>query len=438
MRTKRITLAIVLIAAVFFVLPAVAQANFAIHGNYVADTDACAGCHRAHTAVSTITWTDTAAGDNHSALLVTSATEMWQFCYACHDATSQGADTNVQQGIYEGTLYGASGSTLNGGGFDEVGGTPITSTHIYKGASWGAYGGGYFGTGKSFQADFANAGQGSATGSPGTGVGNNIKMDCATCHDPHGSPNYRILKTVVNGNTVGEYTPTANPADPDPDGFVSSVEQGWPVNGFRLHTAYPAYTPNYTTAMYAKGYDMKVATTSNGATGLNTDKGMSGWCAGCHATYLGPVQTFTKTNGITTSSYQSVASTYNAGDGAGLALRHKHPINVELSTYNGPDKASMIVTDQVLPLSHSISEQGAPTNQSSDWIECLTCHRAHGTAADMTGYATAGAVDGSTGGANSVLDLDGFARNKFVSQDAVPSSLLRYDNRGVCERCHNK
>ena len=42
-------------------------------------------------------------GDEHSALLVTSATEMWQFCYACHDATSQGADTNVQQGIYEGT-----------------------------------------------------------------------------------------------------------------------------------------------------------------------------------------------------------------------------------------------------------------------------------------------------------------------------------------------
>ena len=38
---------------------------------------------------------------------MTSATEMWQFCYACHDATSQGADTNVQKGIYEGTLYGS-------------------------------------------------------------------------------------------------------------------------------------------------------------------------------------------------------------------------------------------------------------------------------------------------------------------------------------------
>ena len=28
------------------------------------------------------------------------------------------------------------------------------------------------------------------------------------------------------------------------------------LGGFRLHTAYPAYKPNYTSARYAKGYDM--------------------------------------------------------------------------------------------------------------------------------------------------------------------------------------
>jgi len=424
MKSKRIALAIVLAAAVFAVLPSVAFANFAIHGNYVSDTDACAGCHRAHTSVSTITWQDSAAGDNHSALLVTSATEMWQFCYACHDATSQGADTNVQTGIYEGTLYGASGSTLNGGGFEEVDGAQSTSTHMYKGSSWGAYGGGYFGTGKTFAADYSDAGQGPDAFMNGTG--NSIKMDCATCHDPHGSPNYRILKTSVNGNTVGEYVPTADPEDPDPDGFVSSVEPGWPVAGFRLHTAYPAYTPNYTTAMYAKGYDMIGGTD-------NVNKGMSGWCAGCHNTYLGPVETFSKTNGVgVITEYQSLASTYNAGSPNDLALRHKHPINVELSTYNGPDKASMIVTSQVLPLAHGIGEQGAPVNEASDWIECLTCHRAHGTSASMSGYA-------SHAGAATVIDpVDGLPSNEFISQDPVPSSLLRYDNRGVCERCHNK
>lgn len=415
-----------LTAGLLFALPSAAFANFAIHGNYVTDTDACAGCHRAHTSVSSITWTDSAAGDEHSALLVTSATEMWQFCYACHDATSQGADTNVQQGIYEGTLYGDQGGVLNGGGFDSLDVAATTSTHMYKGSSWGAYGGGYFGTGSNFAADSSNAGQGPDAFM--TGTGNSIKMDCATCHDPHGSPNYRILKTVVNGNVVGEYTPSGNPADPDPNGFVSSVETGWPTNGFRLHTAYPAYQPNYTTPMYAKGYNMTQATQANGATGLNSAKGMSGWCAGCHSTYLGEVQTFTKPDG---STYQSVSATYNAGDGGGLSLRHKHPINVELTTYNGPDKASMIVTGTTLPLAHGIDEQGSPDSEATDWIECLTCHRAHGTAANMTGYA-------SNAGADTVLDTDGIARNQFPAQNAVPSALLRHDNRGVCERCHNK
>ena len=456
MRARRIALAIVLAAAVFAVLPSVAFANFAIHGNYVADTDACAGCHRAHTSVSTITWQDTTvAGENHSALLVTAATEMWQFCYACHDDSNQGSDTNVQGGIYTGTLYGDNGSTLNGGGFDSVNFDPntgvpnaATSTHMYKGSSWGAYGGGYFGTGKTFSASYNDAGQGTIGMGPTdvymNGTGNAIKMDCATCHDPHGSPNYRILKTVVNGNAVGEYTPTADPTDPDPEGFVASVEPGWPVNGFRLHNAgnYDlTYKPNYTTAMYAKGYDMSSATLANGATGVNVEKGMSGWCAGCHNTYLGPVTTFTKTNAVgIVTPYRSLASTYNAGSPNDLALRHKHPINVELATYNGPDKSSMIVTDQVLPLAHDISEQGAvgtvPTNESSDWIECLTCHRAHGTAAKMEGYA-------SHAGAATVIDPipgpgQGLPSNLFISQDPVPSSLLRQDNRGVCESCHNK
>jgi cytochrome c553 len=425
MRTRRLALALLTVVALF-ALPSAALANFAIHGNYVSDTDACAGCHRAHTSVSSITWQDTAAGDNHSALLVTSATEMWQFCYACHDAASQGADTNVQQGIYEGTLYGQQNAVLNGGGFDSLDQTATTSTHMYKGSSWGAYGGGYFGTGATFASDSSNAGQG--VNAFMTGTGNSIKMDCATCHDPHGSPNYRILKTVVNGNPVGEYTPTADPTNPDPNGFVSSVETGWPTNGFRLHTAYPAYQPNYTTPMYAKGYDQPNATLADGATGVNATKGMSGWCAGCHNTYLGEVQTFTKADG---STYQSVATTYNAGDGQGLGLRHKHPVNVGLNTYNGPDKTSMIVTSSVLPLDHAIDERGNPANRASDWIECLTCHRAHGTAAAMTGYA-------SNAGADTVLSSDGVARNQFPAQNPVPSALLRLDNRGVCESCHNK
>jgi hypothetical protein len=414
MRTRTFALAFAIAALVALAIPGVAMANFAIHGNYVSDTDACAGCHRAHTSISSVTWND--GVDDRSALLVSSATTMYEFCYACHDATGQGADTNVQEGIYEGSLYGTNGATLNGGGteympsFDATLGinvnTPVTSEHEFRGSSWGAFGGGYSGGTPYPDGQILGA---------NTGESVDIKMDCATCHDPHGSPNYRILKTQVNGNQVGQYVGSGT--DPDPDGYVSSVETGWPAGGFRLHRAYDDYKPDYTTPRYAKGYDM-----TTGAE--NSSKGMSGWCAGCHQVYLRDAQTFTKSSGAT---YTASASVYNAGDGGGLRLRHRHPINVPLSNYGGPDKASMNATSAV-PLAHSLNESSTPTRLATDgdWIECLTCHRAHGTIANMKGYAADGSLP---------IDTDGVGRNNFPGD---PSALLRLDNRGVCETCHNK
>jgi hypothetical protein len=71
-----------------------------------------------------------------------------------------------------------------------------------------------------------------------------------------------------------------------------------------------------------------------------------------------------------------------------------------------------------------LNESSTPTrlNEGSDWIECLTCHRAHGTKATMTGWATA---------AN--MSLTG---SPYVGSEE--SALLRLNNRGVCETCHNK
>lgn len=417
--TKRLALLFAVAMLAVLLVPALAFANFGPHGNYVQDTDSCAGCHRAHTSVSSITWQDQALND-HSALLVSTATEMYEFCYACHDATSQGADTNVQEGLYEGNLYGQTGGILNGGGFDSLDVTPTTSTHMYTGASWGAYGGGYSGLG-------ASGANGQILGA-GTGESVAIKMDCVSCHDPHGSANYRILKAVVNGNAVGGYTPSLDPQYPTPDGWVSSNETGWPDLGFQLHTEYPGYQPNYTKGLYTKGDNMPVSGQQD-----SPSKGMSGWCVGCHSTYMinndgtawgGVTQTLTKPS--STDTYTAMAWTYNAGDGGPLKLRHKHPINVELSTYNGPDKASMIITAQVLPLAHPLNEAGgvggSVTNTDSDWIECLTCHRAHGTSATMTGWAA------------DPVGL-GLTQNEFPG---TPSALLRLNNRGVCEVCHNK
>lgn len=288
-----------------------------------------------------------------------------------------------------------------------------------NGSSWGAYGGGIFGQGTTgatgqLQLDgYADA---------NTGESVQIKMDCVSCHDPHGSPNYRILISQVNGNNVGGYQ-----IDGTPDGFVSSVETGWPVNGFVKRTMYPAYQPNYTTPMYAKGYDQSAASLSDGSAGINRVKGMSGWCSGCHSTYLGDfggaaTTTITKSDGTT---YTANAGFYNANDNSGYKLRHRHPINVALNTFNGVEP---LVVNSGLPLANDISEQGAPTVTNTDWIECLTCHRAHGTAASMTGWATKTM-------AASIVDSSGVSTNEFPASE---SALLRRDNRGVCESCHNK
>jgi predicted CXXCH cytochrome family protein len=403
---KKIAAILIVATAVLAVVvaPGVALANNGPHGGYISNSEACAGCHRAHTAPSSITWTDN-SGASQSALLLSDSSQVYLFCLACHDSTSQGADTNVLDGVYEGTQYGTQGADLISGAFGREDASmgsgvtwdghnrPVTSTHVMNGQSWGAYGGGAFGSSSSTD----------ATGNYPSlmGTGSKIVMDCGTCHDPHGSSNYRILKDVVNGVAVGGYDPNATgatAATPTPTPFVISDEVGYPQGGFALHTSYSAYIPNYTKAQYAQ------------APGGDATKGMTGWCVGCHTTYA------TKT------------STYNAGDGFGFIDRHRHPVNVPLSNFVGP--RSLVVTDlpTAMPLDHPTTEIGATTNKSGDWIECLTCHNAHGASTVMTGYAN-------------VFDPANDNRPNTGIGGVPPvndSALLKLDNRAVCEACHNK
>ncbi|MDH4140907.1 MAG: hypothetical protein OEV43_10110, partial [Coriobacteriia bacterium] len=95
---KRIILTVAAAILLVAFSGAEAYANFGPHGGYAADTDSCAGCHRAHTSFSPITWTDP-AGNSHSALLVSSASTMLEFCLACHGDDAPGASTNVVAGV---------------------------------------------------------------------------------------------------------------------------------------------------------------------------------------------------------------------------------------------------------------------------------------------------------------------------------------------------
>ena len=97
-------------------VPGVALANFGIHGGYSMESHACAGCHRAHTAASSIMWSDS-QGAQRRALLLGTEVRLCQYCTSCHGSAAAGAATNVVDGVYEADGHGTLGGSLNGGAF---------------------------------------------------------------------------------------------------------------------------------------------------------------------------------------------------------------------------------------------------------------------------------------------------------------------------------
>jgi predicted CXXCH cytochrome family protein len=316
---KRIAFVLLTACAIVFATTGVALANFGPHGGYTSDTDACAECHRAHTAISAVTWTDNQHAQKN-ALLISDSTSMTDFCYACHGDGAPGAGTDVQSGYFNGgnssSTNSVSGATLNGGGFEHVGGLAgaggqtVMSSHNVDGLSaqplvrWGYVNGS--------TSDLSVMGA----------------FTCTDCHDPHGSSNYRLLKDVVNGVTVGGYVGTNNTPDP----WVISNEQGYPQGGFKKGTAGQAdmanYKPNYTSAQYAHN---AVST-----------KSTSAWCAACHTVYA------------QSDSVYNYGTTLGAASGSPV-MYHRHPIDVSLSVGISPNAGdrsliTQLVDDPGLPL----------------------------------------------------------------------------------------
>jgi predicted CXXCH cytochrome family protein len=328
----RVRLFFVIGVLAFLCLPAgVVLAGGGPHGGYTPTTDACAGCHRAKTALG-------------PRLLVQAST--YALCVSCHGSAGAGANTNVEDGFYLATRddSGADGNVgaantpdnapLSGGGFVNYGGVAVTSSHDPTGATAAAWGNGGV---RGVTADLS--------------AGN---LSCASCHDPHGSLNYRSMKSTVNGSAV----------------TAAQVDEG-----------------------AAKDYD----TESWGA-------GISTICAACHGAY-----------------YQTAAGT---GSDPGMVASggYTHRIDMPWNGDAGTDPLIGMGTDN--PETAGLGGFTLPLAETGvdHTVVCMTCHLPHGTSATMAGLA------------DPAYDPPG----PLAPIAAGDSSLLRLDNRGVCQVCHQK
>ncbi len=307
------------------------------HGGYTATTDACAGCHRAHTA------------QGEQLLTAGSSTAL---CLTCHGASGTGADTDVLDGVYlqrdtteESPPEGEVDRGLKAGGFQfarmdtawvgSASPQPVTSSHLMDGQNGIAWG----------------------SGSIGSGPGISITLACISCHDPHGGagggngPTYRLLRP----------TPWESGAD-----VVILADEN--PKDYTIDAADGKY--------FGQEYE------------ANLYHNLASWCATCHDRYLATAGSGHTSSGDAIYMYRHIS----IGSGCGCHNMH-----------GGPPPT------------------GNPEYRH-DPLSCLTCHVAHGSSAHMGGFAA------QVPWPNGSTTPNGDGR----------SALLRVDNRGTCELCHDK
>jgi hypothetical protein len=92
-----------------------------------------------------------------------------------------------------------------------------------------------------------------------------------------------------------------------------------------------------------------------------------------------------------------------------------------------------MLIDPGLPL-----EEAGLADPYQNYLTCLTCHYAHGSEATMSGWAAGGITTGTAGPVPFQDPTYDGVQPTYLGAQSGTAALLRYNNRGVCERCHNK
>jgi predicted CXXCH cytochrome family protein len=285
-----------------------------------------------------------------------------ELCESCHSA-GIGADTAVMQGALmkpstPGSKDYVNSGALLGGGFDTVGGTASTTSRH----------------------DLSSMAVPPGTADPGAVV----QLDCLSCHTPHEGPNYRLLRQRINGRQT-DYLVTWNGPLTAPDGTLDN-----------------SYTEK----------DMDPNTSGIQYVSYNYKSGISAWCSGCHSQYMAA----NNSDGTPNVNRGGPGATpYDAGDSEGAQVRYRHTVDVVI-TGGKPDP----INDIAYNLTTDLPLQDLTGNGRSgdDTVLCLTCHRAHGTAAEMNDPA---------------LQVG----NRGSLPSGTDSMLLRQNDRKICKSaCH--
>ena len=157
------------------------------------------------------------------------------------------------------------------------------------------------------------------------------RMECTSCHDPHGNTNFRFLWGV--GTDPSRPTVFTFPA-PDADGLDISNE----VESNSLHSAYRS--------------------------------GVSDWCGNCHGQYHSGGQGSAFVHPANQNLETTIANYYNLYDGS--------------SDPSGGDPATSYLA--AVPFEDpgmTTTTTAGPTASSK--IMCLSCHRAHASSAPHAG-----------------------------------------------------
>lgn len=436
--------------------PHVASIN---NGSSSLTTDSCAGCHRIHTA--------------QAPLLL--KTDEEALCLSCHGAATTGATTDVETGIQyvpasDGTRTGTQLGALRNGGFVQARiGDPFRMT-TSTGSRYG----------KVQVADAPEAvnsahlpelagltqpGRAWGNGANGSGAGPVVDISCGSCHNPHGNGQYRILNTSISTQ------PGFNDAwiipifDVDTAGVYRTVSSSGLIRGDVVTvTGNSEATANVTDAVVA-------TVTSSSFTLVGITPAAAG--TGGSAERVSPVKVTDAPLPVgDTRNYTVIQTAATHPDGFTLTASEAaafDPLDGDYFRYRVPwDNSTTTNYDAPNGLPNASSDVGGPgfSNEITAW--CTQCHTRYyayqnpleGGVPPATGAAYANARPGDpiytyqhrtrgernrgcqtchvSHGSNAAMT--GAFSSTFTYPDGTVSAssrLLKVDNRGTCQQCHD-